>query len=468
MKKIYFTQEMTTSSNSLYVDVQQQDVSNEEEWMGIYIKGKKIGYAMTSTTKVAEGYQVVEQLFMQLLVMGSYKRITSVLHSLVREDFSIQSFELVLHAESVVFKIKGEVVGKRLKLKIFTGGEEREETLPLKRIPHLSSGISGFLAHEGFVVGKECALSIFDPSTMSQNNVTVKVEKREKIMMGSEEIVAYRLRTSYGGVDLYTWVTPDGVRLKEEGFLGITLLREDKDKACKVDETIKMDLIELSKISSNVEIKKPHALKSLKIRLTNMNVDNFSLSGTRQQQSEDVVEITRENIDEIPNFELPYTESEYAEYLVATSLLQSDAPQLIREAKRIIGSEKDALQAVQLFSQWMSTHVKKNPTFSVPSALEVLRSRIGDCNEHAALFTALCRAVGIPAKVCVGIVYSEGDFYYHAWSEVYLGKWVSVDPLMNQLPADVTHIKFVEGELEDQMGLMEVVGKLKVEVLEYQ
>lgn len=104
---------------------------------------------------------------------------------------------------------------------------------------------------------------------------------------------------------------------------------------------------------------------------------------------------------------------------------------------------------------------------SIPSAREVLTVRVGDCNEHTALFTAFARSLGIPTKICGGIVYSQGYFYYHAWTEVFLNRWVSVDPLMNQFPADATHIRLVEGDLDKQLPLLGLVGKLKIEVIAY-
>jgi transglutaminase-like putative cysteine protease len=104
---------------------------------------------------------------------------------------------------------------------------------------------------------------------------------------------------------------------------------------------------------------------------------------------------------------------------------------------------------------------------SIPRAADVLQLKRGDCNEHAVLYAALCRAAGIPAKTCAGIVYLDGSFYYHAWVELYLQQWISVDPTTNQFPADVTHIKFVEGELDKQLLLLNIVGKLAIDVLEY-
>ena len=105
------------------------------------------------------------------------------------------------------------------------------------------------------------------------------------------------------------------------------------------------------------------------------------------------------------------------------------------EAREIIGDEKDALKAVNLINKWVYRNIEKKPTISIPSALDVLETRRGDCNEHATLFVALCRSMGIPSKLCAGIVYTQGRFYYHAWSDVFVGSWISVDPTMNQLPA---------------------------------
>jgi transglutaminase-like putative cysteine protease len=57
---------------------------------------------------------------------------------------------------------------------------------------------------------------------------------------------------------------------------------------------------------------------------------------------------------------------------------------------------------------------------SLPSAREVLRTRVGDCNEHTVLYVAMARALGMPAPIAVGLVFVYGAFYDHAWPEVYL------------------------------------------------
>ncbi len=65
-------------------------------------------------------------------------------------------------------------------------------------------------------------------------------------------------------------------------------------------------------------------------------------------------------------------------------------------------------------------------------ALWALNSSIGDCSEYSYLFVALCRAVGIPARVDAGFAfYSNGQVVQngHMWAEYYLENysWVPVD-----------------------------------------
>ena len=50
---------------------------------------------------------------------------------------------------------------------------------------------------------------------------------------------------------------------------------------------------------------------------------------------------------------------------------------------------------------------------------------------------------------------------------MYVGRWVSVDPTLNQFPADATHIRFVTGDLEKQMEIMKIINNLKIEIIKH-
>jgi transglutaminase-like putative cysteine protease len=114
----------------------------------------------------------------------------------------------------------------------------------------------------------------------------------------------------------------------------------------------------------------------------------------------------------------------------------------------------------------VDAHVVDEPSVTVPSAREVLARRRGDCNEHAVLLAALARAAGIPARVVAGAVYANDGFYYHAWTELWLGRWVSADAAFGQLPADATHVKLLEGGPERHLALAGVIGRLAFAVEE--
>jgi transglutaminase-like putative cysteine protease len=120
----------------------------------------------------------------------------------------------------------------------------------------------------------------------------------------------------------------------------------------------------------------------------------------------------------------------------------------------------------------MNREITQELRISVPSAVEILQSRRGDCNEYATLFAAFARSLGIPTKICVGVVHMDGQFAYHAWNEVYVPTenppWQPVDSIFSQFPADATHIKLSEGDLENHLAVSGLLGRLKIDILEYE
>ena len=132
-------------------------------------------------------------------------------------------------------------------------------------------------------------------------------------------------------------------------------------------------------------------------------------------------------------------------------------------ARRIIGNTRDPVEASRRMNAWVYNTLEKDVTLSVPSALQVLQARQGDCNEHTVLYVALARAIGLPARTAVGLVHVRGRFYYHAWPEVHLNGWVAVDPTLGQYPADASHLRFLVGGLARQVELIRLIGRLSIE-----
>ena len=78
----------------------------------------------------------------------------------------------------------------------------------------------------------------------------------------------------------------------------------------------------------------------------------------------------------------------------------------------------------------------------------------------------MARTAGIPTEVEAGLVHMNGRFYYHAWNVIHIEESITVDALMGQIPADVTHIRLIRGDTMDQLDLVHVIDKIKIEILE--
>jgi hypothetical protein len=160
-------------------------------------------------------------------------------------------------------------------------------------------------------------------------------------------------------------------------------------------------------------------------------------------------------------------DEEVREALESTLAVESEAPAIVKLSKKIVGDEKDAWAAAKRLNQFVHNYLAKSYGTSSDRATDVLAAKKGDCTEHALLFTALARAAGIPTRRVDGLVYMDaGDgvpaLYWHEWAEVWVGEWAAIDPTFNQPVADPTHIAFGTEGQSDTAGL---IGQLQIKVL---
>lgn len=144
----------------------------------------------------------------------------------------------------------------------------------------------------------------------------------------------------------------------------------------------------------------------------------------------------------LPMAELP---EDVSRFLKATAACESEDADLAKEAKRLAGKETDSRVVANKVMRWVYSYLEKESgATGAASAKTAYKEKKGDCTEHAALFVAVARAAGLPARCVGGIVYltSEGVgiFGYHAWAEVWLGQWVPVDATVNELGTSARYL----------------------------
>ncbi len=471
IRKIHFSAPSPGGTLTGEAAVSFQDF--QREWKELFLDDRKIGYAVHFIRPEADGYIIQEEMFLRINLMGMSSGVYTVTQCHVDERFRMNRFSFRMASGSVGFEAKGEVKGNKLFVETGREGDLRVQTLRVDEPPMMGAGLAYYFRHRPVRVGDSFRFPLFDPSSLSRRDIEVRVAGRETIRIRGIDYDTYRLEAEVWGDRLTFWLDENGTTLKEEGFMGLTAVRSSAASAPEnIEGSGDLDFYEIAAITPDRKISSPREVSYLKVQMKGFEDLTLDLSGWdsgRQRFSPPVMEIIREELPLRAAFERPLNDGDdrFQELLASEFNIESEHEEIIRAAEEIAGSVTDPVEAAGLVQSWVYEHLEKRPVVSIPSALEVLRAKVGDCNEHATLATALLRALGIPARIVVGLVYTRGKFFYHAWSEAYVGEWISLDPTLNQMPVDATHIKLLEGNLDRQVDLLGVIGKLELRVIEY-
>ena len=437
----------------------------QDIWMNIFQNNQKIGFIHRTLAKKDNKLHFKEKVLMEINMMGVTQALNILTEGDLNSDMTIASFDFNLNSSIFSFNARGHVTGNQLIL--FTGSADTQEKMeiPLKEIPHLGGNIYEAAFQNNLDKETTRSFSLFDPSTMSIRPIKVTRNADEIIPVMGERVLTKKYCADFMGAKNCAWLDKEGNVLKETGIMGLSMEKTSREKALAgMDRSTSFDMTELASIASNVQIKEPEKLREIKIRVSGIS-NAFFLNGDRQRYHQDMLTITKENLAFSTNDQKVFP-ADVALYLKPSLLIQSSDPQIKKQLLEIIKPTDTARQKAEKIIAWVNRHIEKRPTLSVPNALEVLKNKSGDCNEHAVLAVALLRAAGIPAQSEAGLVYLRGRFYYHAWCVFYLDQWITADAVFNQLPADVTHVRIIRGETDRQLNLMGVIGRIKLEVME--
>lgn len=437
--------------------------------MTITQAGRKIGYAKRNLSRTEEGVRFSEEIFMRINTMGIVQPLTVRTTAALNPDRTLANFRFGLGSNLFKFTARGAVEGQQLILHVGGPAEEKRSVIALKEPLYLGGGVLESAGADGLNPGEARTFSLFDPASLGQRPVRVTLLGEEGLTIMGKNRRARKLSIEYLGISQVAWVDPDGSVLREEGMLGIALERVTREEALNgLEGAVSADLTEIASIPATKPIGDAAALKTLTVRLAGLPEGPFLLDGDRQSYRNGVVTIRREPVSAPP---APQERASIppAPFLNPTPFIQSDHPKIRKKMAEIVNpGDPDGAKADKLMA-WVHKNIEKRPVLSVANALETLENRIGDCNEHAVLLAALARAAGLPAEVEAGVVHLRGRFFYHAWNLLYLrdrGGWVTADAVLGQLPADVTHIRFIRGEADRQLDLVGLIGRLQLEILE--
>lgn len=458
---------------------------------------RAVGLATSRLDTVPDGFVLEDILSLELPALGETG--TAVVRTQVSLSPSLvmTAFSFALDSEVGRYEAIGSVEGDTLlHVELVTGGSRQSITHRLSQPPIFAAVLPIRVAiGEGLKVGDRFRFPVFDPSSLSTRTVEVRVVEHDTLLVPDsaaldpetgrwapahyDSVPSWRMVEYYGGVRVESWVDEDGRIMRASSPLGFSMEKTEYELARQAQEDARGlagsplddDLILSTAIQSNVDLGEVENYRELRFRLSGVDLEGFQLEGGRQTLRGDTLIIRQEVWEAIePDYDqLPYPRMDFNEYLQPEPLIQSDNELIIETAEGMVNWrfmwDKSPKRITRILTRNVNRMLEKKITFSVPNALQVLESRQGDCNEHTVLFVALARALGLPARTAVGLVYLDGSFFYHAWPEVWLGEWVAVDPTFGQYPADAAHLRFVIGGLAQQVEIIRLIGNLKIDVI---
>jgi hypothetical protein len=445
------------------------DVSERDAWMNIYQSNRKIGFSHSTFSKQDTGYVLQETVYMRINTMGMVQDINLKTEGRLRPDFTIASINFKINSGKFQYTVKGTLSNKVMSVETRSAGDRRQIEIELEDKPYMFAGILKAVSASQPESGDKFVFPIFDPGTMAQQPVEVEVMGQEQFELRGEPVEATKISLSLKGNTQLAWIDQNGDVLREKGLLGIQLERTNRQDALYGQVlTASQDLTKTASVAANVTLNNVNQLQRLLLEIEGIPLNQLQLKGGRQRVEGNLLTIDKELLSDLPpDLNVDGLDELEKVFLQPSPFIQSDHKDIQALVQKIIGPQSSAtpLEKTRKLMAWVHQNIEKRPVLSLPDALSTLDNRMGDCNEHAVLMAALARAAGIPCRIEAGLVYLKGRFYYHAWNLVYVGRWITLDSLFGQMPADVSHIRFTSGTQQQQIDIVGVIGKVRLRII---
>ena len=463
----------------------------EVEYFAVFMQGKKVGHAVQ--TRRVEGDKVVtsEEMSITISRIGMPLTIKMNETSVETTDGKPLAFDSVQVLSFVKTKVSGVVKdGGTLELTTSSLGMEQTRTMDWPKGAVMAEGLRLLELEKGLEEGTAYTAKVFLGSLMETVDVQVSVGAKTEVDLLGRLVKLTKVTTitsmpMSGPVTSLVYVDDQMRVLKDVTVIAgieaetIACAKEFALSANGVVEfidsmflTSPVPLGDLQAASAITYWLVPHPEKDLVIPTTdNQRAERFA-NGT--------VKLAIRPVSVPAGATFPYegSDPELLEALESTRFLQSDNEAIVKLAKQAVGDTKDAAEAARRIETFVGDYIE-NRSLSVgyASAAEVLESRQGDCSEFAVLTATLCRAVGIPAQVVVGVAYVQEfadheGFGGHAWTQAYVGgKWIGLDAAFKgggRGGYDAGHIALAvgNGEPADFFNMASALGAFTIESLE--
>ena len=436
-------------------------------WYDIYAGKKKIGFASTSYEKAGNEIIIKDEREIKVIRNGKEDILTQKLKCLSDLSYSIKSFEYVSHfKDEKGIKASAEIDDEDIIFFLESADKRKVFKTPIKgKGFYLPTTLIPALVQKRPATGSAFTVPMLDFTNLSINNIRVVLDEIKPIKAGANVLSLYKFKAG----NIIWWGSEKGIVVKEENPAGMTLYSQTERIAKDPSDKIIFDYTALPVLKSDVLIPNPEKLGLLKIKITGFALDPQIYVDNVARLKNNVLTIKKEDAAQLKEntYPLPYKENRLQEYTTPDKWVRSDYEPLQNTGRIYARSNNnDAFQFAKYLTGYLFQLIKSTPIFVLSDSENILKNLSGDYLERSIMFASYSRAGGLPTRVAIGLVYINGYFYFHTWPEVWLNKWIPVDPTLAQFPADVTHIPLRIGALEDTASIANDLRSVTIEVLE--
>jgi hypothetical protein len=436
-------------------------------WYDIYAGKTKIGFANTAFERVGEEIIIKHERELKVMHGDSEKLLLENLRCLSDSHYAIKSFEYSSHyRDEKGIKITGEVDADAVVFILESAGKRKTFRTPTRgRTIYLPTTFIPAIIQRNPSPRSAFTIPVLDMLNLAVSDVRVIVEETRPMKLGINLVTYYKIRVE----DQVWWSNEKGIILKEEDPGGLTLYSQTETMAKDPTEKILFDPIPLPFLKSNRILQDAENLKVLRVRIKGFPLDPGIYEKSLVMLKNDTLIIQKGDPEEFKktSYTLPCKDEGLSRYLAADEWVLSDDKTVKGNALKMSGVENnDAFRLARYLNSDLYFSIKRLPLFVLTNSRDIFKSKFGDYPQKTVMFASFARAAGLPTRLLGGFVYREGYFYFHTWPEVWLGKWVSMDPALAQFPADVTHIPLKEGTLKEITSMGESLKSFRIEILE--
>jgi hypothetical protein len=461
--------------------------SEETEYYAVLMEGKKIGHVVRSRV-VAEGkVTTTQEVSIQVSRADVSTKVVTTETSVETTDGKPLGFKVVQYSGKMAVSISGVVDEQWIVDVTATSmGKEQKRTVGWPSGAVMNEGLRLLQIEKGLKEGLEYSAKIFDPGSMQAIDAKIHIGPKRNVDLLGRVVALTEVKSTFAmsksGEVVSTSYVDDSFHTKKT--VTVTMGTQMEIIACTKEfalgENDAVDVIDKMLLASPEPLNDIESAKSAAYYLkpsgqsTKLVIPSSDNQDVEQLKEGGVI-VTVRPVAAPAGVKFPYEgkDSNILEAMKPTSFLQSDYNDIIELSRRAVGDTKDAAEAVKKIESFVSGYIE-NRSLSVgyASAAEVAASKVGDCTEFAVLTAAMCRAIGIPARVVSGLVYvkafggRENVFGGHMWVEAYVGdKWIGLDATRAPKGFGPGYIALAmgNGEPADFFNLAATLGQFKID-----